>query len=68
MTTREYSPGEMLQRYIRALAESSVNSKIYQGPLGVIIRCKSSDDAKKRQQAFLAPLPGKAFIGLKLSV
>ena len=51
----------MLQRYIHALADLSVNIKTYQhGISGVIARDTpiTSDCAKKCQQAFLAPLPG----------
>ena len=53
----------MLQRYIRALADLSVNVKTYQhGISGAVARDTPvpSDCAKKCQQAFLAPLPGTA--------
>ena len=58
----------MLQRYIRVLADLSVNVKAYQhGISGVVARdtIVPSDCAKKCQQAFLAPLPGMA-LGVKL--
>ena len=58
----------MLQRYIRALADSSVNVKTYH-TASPWRRCKEltppSDDAKKCQQAILARLPGMA-LGVKL--
>ena len=61
----------MLQRYIRALADLSVNVKTYQPCIsGVIARDKlnnpvPSDCVKKCQQAFLEPLPGMA-LGVKI--
>ena len=58
----------MLQRYIRALADLSVNVKTYQhGISGAVARDTPvpSDCAKKCQQAFLAPLPGME-LGVKL--
>ena len=64
-------PGEMLQRYIRALADLSVNVKTYQPSIsGAVARDElnnpvPSDCAKKCQQAFLAPLPGMA-LGVKI--
>ena len=58
----------MLQWYIGALADLSVNVKTYQPDIsGAIARDTSvpSDCAKKCQQAFLAPLPGMA-LGVKI--
>ena len=63
--------GEILQRYICALADLSVNVKIYQPSIsGAVARDElnnpiSSGCAKKCQQAFLAPLPGMA-LGVKI--
>ena len=58
----------MLQWYIHALADPSVNVKTYHTAFSRR-RCQElttpSDDAKKCQQAFLAPLPGMA-LGVKL--
>ena len=53
----------MLQWYIRALADLSVNVKTYQhGNSGAVAGDTpiSSECAKKCQQAFLASLPGMA--------
>ena len=53
----------MLQRYIRALADLSVNVKTYQHGISSVVARDTpvpSDCAKKCQQAFLAPLPGMA--------
>ena len=53
----------MLQRYICALADLSVNVKTYKhGIFGAVARDTPvpSDCAKKCQQAFLAPFPGMA--------
>ena len=58
----------MLQRYIRTLADLSVNVKTYQhGISGAVARDTPvpSDCAKKCQQGFLAPLPGMA-LGVKI--
>ena len=58
----------MLQRYIRALVDLSINVKTYQhGISGAIARDTPipSDCAKKCQQAFLAPLKGMA-LGVKI--
>ena len=61
----------MLQRYIRALVDLSVNVKTYQPSIsGAVARDElntpvPSDCAKKCQQAFLVPLPGMA-LGVKL--
>ena len=61
----------MLQRYIRALADLSVNVKTYQPSISGVIAGNElnnpipSDCAKKCQQAFLAPLPGMA-LGVKI--
>ena len=61
----------MLQRYIRVLADLSVNVKTYQPSIsGAVARDElntivPSDCAKKCQQAFLAPLPGMA-LGVNL--
>ena len=58
----------MLHRYIRALADLSVNVKTYQYDIsGTVARDTPvpSDCAKKCQQAFLAPLPGMA-LGVKI--
>ena len=54
----------MLQRYIRALADLSVNVKTYQPSIFGAVSGNElnnpvpSDCAKKCQQTFLAPLPG----------
>ena len=61
-----YSPGEMLQRYIRALADPICNRIDYTTRvafLGAVARDGlntpvPSDYTKKSQQAFLEPLPG----------
>ena len=58
----------MLQRYIRALTDPSVNVKTYQsGISGAVARDTPvpSDCAKKCQQAFLMPLPRMA-LGVKI--
>ena len=58
----------MLQWYIRALADLSVNVKTYQHGISGVITGDTpvpSDCAKKCQQAFLAPLPGMA-LGVKI--
>ena len=58
----------MLQWHICALADLSVNVKTYQhGISGAVARDTPvpSDCAKKCQQEFLAPLPGKA-LGVKI--
>ena len=61
----------MLQWYIRALADFSVNVKTYQPSIsGTVARAElntpiPSDCAKKCQQAFLALLPGMA-LGVKI--
>ena len=58
----------MLQRYIRALADLSVNVKTYKhGIPGTVLRDTPvpSDCTKECQQAFLAPLPGMA-LGVKI--
>ena len=62
---------EMLQWYIRALADLSVNVKTYQPSIsGAVARDElnnpvPSDCAKKCQQAFLVPLSGMA-LGAKI--
>ena len=51
----------MLQRYIRALADTSVNIKTYQHGISGVVAMDTpvpSDCTKKCQQAFLALLPG----------
>ena len=61
-----YSPGEMLQRYIRALADPICNHIDYTtrvAILGAFARNGlntpiPSDYAKEGQHTFLAPLPG----------
>ena len=56
----------MLQWYIRALADLSVNVKTYQPSISDAVARDElnnpipSDCAKKCQQAFLTPLPGMA--------
>ena len=61
----------MLQWYIRALADLSVNVKTYQPSIfGAVDRDElntpvPSDCAKKWQQAFLAPLPEMS-LGVKI--
>ena len=61
----------MLQRYIRALADLSVNVKTYQPSISGAVAGNElnnpipSDCAKKCQQAFLTPLPGMA-LGVKI--
>ena len=58
----------MPQRYIRALADPSVNIKTYQHGISNAVARDTpipSDCAKKCQQAFLAPLPGMA-LGVKI--
>ena len=61
----------MLQQYICALADLSVNVKTYQPSISgaiagnELINPVPSDCAKKCQQAFLAPLPGMA-LGVKI--
>ena len=61
----------MLQRYIRVLADLSINVKTYQPSIsGAIARDElnttvPSDCAKNCQQAFLVPLPGMA-LGVKI--
>ena len=61
-----YSPGEMLQRYIRVLADPICNRIDYSmrvAFLGAVSRDGlntpvPSDYAKESQQAFMVPLPG----------
>ena len=61
----------MLQWYIRALADLSINVKTYQPSISSAIARDElktpvpSDCANKCQQAFLAPLPGMA-LGVKI--
>ena len=59
----EYSFGEMLQWYFRALADSC-NVKNYQPAFLAVLPGWANpfvgSCVKKCQQAFLAPLPGKA--------
>ena len=60
--------GEILQRYICALADLSVNVKTYQhGISGTVARDTPvpSDCSKICQQPFLAPFPGMA-LGVKI--
>ena len=58
----------MLQRYIRVLADLSVNVKTYQHGISSVVARDTpvpTDCTKKCQQAFLAPLPGMA-LGVKI--
>ena len=65
MNDTQILPGEMLQRYIHALAEYfciclEISSRRFLVPL--LGNTNPSDNVKKYQQAFLAPLLGKALV------